>query len=115
MFCTYLDSQLPPLPQPGGRAFFNRYVVSGDKKSPKEIIAEVKNKTKCAILCTNVMKPKLNFISDGKIHNCVHVSDEKTVEIAKDLGKAGRVKREVLTLQFNCRLEFLIATVADVE
>ncbi len=74
MFCTYLDSQLPPLPQPGGRAFFNRYVVSGDKKSPKEIIAEVKNKTKCAILCTNIMKPKLNFISDGKIHNCVHVS-----------------------------------------
>lgn len=77
MFCTYLDSQLPPLPQPGGRAFFNRYVVSGDKKSPKEIIAEVKNKTKCAILCTNIMKPKLNFISDGKIHNCVHVSDKK--------------------------------------
>lgn len=75
MFCTYLDSQLPPLPQPGGRAFFNRYVVSGDKKSPKEIIAEVKNKTKCAILCTNVMKPKLNFISDGKIHNSVHVSE----------------------------------------
>ncbi|KAG4066219.1 hypothetical protein HA402_000443 [Bradysia odoriphaga] len=72
MFCTYLDSQLPPLPQPGGRAFFNRYVVAGDKKSPKEIIAEVKNKTKCAILCTNVMKPKLNFISDGKIHNSVH-------------------------------------------
>lgn len=81
MFCTYLDSQLPPLPQPGGRAFFNRYVVSGDKKSPKEIIAEVKNKTKCAILCTNIMKPKLNFISDGKIHNSVHVSLHIMVEI----------------------------------
>ncbi|KAJ6640637.1 Transmembrane protein [Pseudolycoriella hygida] len=72
VFCSYLDSQLPPLPQPGGRAFFNRYVVSGDKKTPKEIVAEVKNKTKCAILYTNIMKPKLNFISDGKIHNCVH-------------------------------------------
>jgi hypothetical protein len=68
LFCTYMDSQLRPLPQ-GGRPFFDRYVVIGDKKTPKETIAEVKNKTKCAILCTNLLKPKFNLISDGKIHN----------------------------------------------
>ena len=74
MFCTYLDSQLPPIPQPGERPFYSRYVVIGDKKSPKEIIAEAKAKnTKCAILCTNLMKPKFNFISNDKIHNCNQV------------------------------------------
>lgn len=72
LFCTYLDSQLMPLPQPGGRPFFNRYVVIGDKKTPKETIAEVKNKSKCAILCTNQLKPKFNFISDDKVHNCAY-------------------------------------------
>lgn len=70
LFCTYLDSQLIPLPQPGGRPFYNRYVVMGDKKTSKETIDEVNNKAKCAILCTNPLKPKFNFISDGKIHNC---------------------------------------------
>ncbi|XP_058055014.1 transmembrane protein 209 [Anopheles bellator] len=74
LFCTYLDSQLRPLPQPGGRPFYNRYVVVGDKKSSKETLAEVsgKNKAKCAILCTNPMKPKLNFVSDDKIHSCAY-------------------------------------------
>uniref|UniRef100_A0A182Y2C3 Uncharacterized protein n=1 Tax=Anopheles stephensi TaxID=30069 RepID=A0A182Y2C3_ANOST len=72
LFCTYLDSQLRPLPQPGGRPFYNRYVVVGDKKTTKETLAEVnaKNKTKCAILCSNPMKPKFNFVSDDKIHSC---------------------------------------------
>lgn len=74
LFCTYIDSQLRPLPQPGGRPFYNRYVVISDKKSPKETLAEVstKNKAKCAILCSNPMKPKFNFVSDDKIHNCAH-------------------------------------------
>ncbi|XP_053683142.1 transmembrane protein 209 [Sabethes cyaneus] len=71
LFCTYMDSQLRPLPQPGGRPFYHRYVVLADKKNPKETLAEVKtkNKAKCAILCSNPMKPKFNFISDDKIHN----------------------------------------------
>ncbi|KAL9700446.1 hypothetical protein quinque_003887 [Culex quinquefasciatus] len=74
LFCTYMDSQLRPLPQPGGRPFYHRYVVLADKKSQKETLAEVatKNKAKCAILCSNPMKPKFNFISDDKIHNCAH-------------------------------------------
>uniref|UniRef100_A0A182MN13 Transmembrane protein 209 n=1 Tax=Anopheles culicifacies TaxID=139723 RepID=A0A182MN13_9DIPT len=72
LFCTYLDSQLRPLPQPGGRPFYNRYVVVGDKKTTKETLAEVntKNKAKCAILCSNPLKPKFNFVSDDKIHSC---------------------------------------------
>ncbi|XP_055625345.1 transmembrane protein 209 [Toxorhynchites rutilus septentrionalis] len=74
LFCTYMDSQLRPLPQPGGRPFYHRYVVMADKTSPKETLLEVKtkNKAKCAILCTNPMKPKFNFISDDKIHTCAH-------------------------------------------
>lgn len=71
LFCTYLDSQLPPLPQPGGRPFYSRYVISGNKKTSKEILAEVnKTKLKCAILFANPMKPKFNFVSNDKIHNC---------------------------------------------
>lgn len=70
-----MDSQLNPLPQPGGRPFYNRYVVQGDKKSFKETIEEVKSKAKCAILCVNPTKPKFNFISDEKIHQCSHVSE----------------------------------------
>lgn len=69
-----MDSQLPPLPQPGGRSFFNRYVVMGDKKSPEEIKAEVKNKSNCAILCTNTLRPKFNFITNKRIHNSVQVN-----------------------------------------
>lgn len=61
-----------PLPQPGGRPFYNRYIILGDKKTPNETIAEVTNKAKCAILCTNPLKPKFNFISDAKIQNCIH-------------------------------------------
>ncbi|GAB0090352.1 transmembrane protein 209 [Sergentomyia squamirostris] len=72
LFCTYLDSQLMPLPQPGGRSFYDRYVIVGDKKSQKETLAEVRNKSKCAILCTNPIKPFFNFISDNKIHESVH-------------------------------------------
>lgn len=74
LFCAYMDSQLMPLPQPGGRPFYNRYVVCGDKKTPKETIEEVKSKSKCAILCSSPIKPKFNFVSDEKIHNCNHVS-----------------------------------------
>ncbi|XP_058125014.1 transmembrane protein 209 [Anopheles ziemanni] len=74
LFCTYMDSQLRPLPQPGGRPFYNRYVVVGDKKSTKETLAEVrcKNKAKCAILYSNPLKPKFNFVSDDKIHSCAY-------------------------------------------
>lgn len=74
LFCTYLDSQLRPLPQPGGRPFYNRYVVVGEKKTTKETLAEVKNKNKakCAILYSNPLKPKFNFVSDDKIHSCAY-------------------------------------------
>lgn len=74
LFCTYMDSQLRPLPQPGGRPFFNRYVVIGDKKTTKETLAEAstKNKAKCAILCSNPLKPKFNFVSDDKVHSCAY-------------------------------------------
>jgi Cytochrome B561, N terminal len=82
LFCTYLDSQLRPLPSPGGRPFYNRYVVEvADKKSPKETVADVKNKCKCAILCTSPLKPKFNFICDEKIHNCAHVSGEFSIAL----------------------------------
>lgn len=70
LFSTYMDGQLLPLPQPGGRPFF-RYVVVGDKKAQKETLSEVKNKAKCAILCTNLLKPTFNLISDDKIHSSV--------------------------------------------
>lgn len=69
-----MDSQLNPLPPPGGRPFFHRFVVLGDKKLLKETIDEVKTKSKCAILYTNPIKPKFNFISDDKVHHCTHVS-----------------------------------------
>lgn len=69
-----MDSQLNPLPPPGGRPFFHRYVVLGDKKSFKETLEEVKSKSKYAILYTNPTKPKFNFISDDKVHHCNHVS-----------------------------------------
>lgn len=75
LFCTYLDGQLPPLPQPGGgRPFHSRYVVNGDKRTPDEIKAEVRNKSGCAILFTNQQRPKFNFITTRTIHNSVHVS-----------------------------------------
>lgn len=75
LFAVYLDSQLRPLPQPGGRPFYNRYVILGDKKTPKECLAEFRaNQTKCAILfTTTTATPKFNFISNDKIHNCVQV------------------------------------------
>lgn len=73
LFCAYIDSQLMPLPQGSGRPFYDRYIVWGDKKSPKETLEEVKAKAKCAIMVTNAHKPKFNFISDDKIHNCNHV------------------------------------------
>uniref|UniRef100_A0A336K9D8 CSON005613 protein n=1 Tax=Culicoides sonorensis TaxID=179676 RepID=A0A336K9D8_CULSO len=73
LFCTYLDGQLMPLPD-RSRPFYGQYVIEidGNKKSQAEILNDVKNKTKCAILCMNPMKPKLNFISDEKIHTCAH-------------------------------------------
>ncbi|XP_054735214.1 transmembrane protein 209-like [Anastrepha obliqua] len=73
LFCVYMDSQLMPLPQGGGRPFFSRYVIIGkEKRSAKETVALVKNKAHCAILCTNPQKPRFNFISDNEIHTCVY-------------------------------------------
>ncbi|XP_073837897.1 transmembrane protein 209 [Musca autumnalis] len=73
LFCVYLDSQLMPLPQGGGRPFYNRYVIIGEeKRSAKDTVALVQNKARCAILCSNPLKPKFNFISDGEIHNCAY-------------------------------------------
>ncbi|XP_037944362.1 transmembrane protein 209-like [Teleopsis dalmanni] len=73
LFCVYLDSQLRPLPQGGGRPFYSRYILKGDeKRSAKDTIAAVQNKANCAILCTNLIKPKFNFISEGEIHSCAY-------------------------------------------
>ncbi|CAD7003566.1 unnamed protein product [Ceratitis capitata] len=73
IFCVYMDSQLMPLPQGGGRPFFSRYVIMGkEKRSAKETMALVQNKAHCAILCTNPQKPRFNFISDKEIHTCAY-------------------------------------------
>ncbi|XP_075161880.1 transmembrane protein 209 [Haematobia irritans] len=73
LFCVYLDTQLMPLPQGGGRPFYSRYVIIGEeKRSAKDTVALVQNKARCAILCSNPLKPKFNFISDGEIHNCAY-------------------------------------------
>lgn len=73
LFCTYLDSQLHPLPDIP-RAFYSRYIVLGDVKklSVENILKEVgKNKAKCGILCSNPITPKFNFVSD-KVHTASH-------------------------------------------
>lgn len=71
LFCTYLDMQMLPLPQPGGRPFYDRYVIVGDKKSHSELMAEVKNKAKCAILVSNPLKPVFHFANANKINDSV--------------------------------------------
>lgn len=71
LFCTYVDMQLLPLPQPGGRPFYDRYVILGDKRSHSELMAEIKNKAKCAILVSNPLKPVFNFISAKKVNESV--------------------------------------------
>lgn len=76
-----------PLPQPGGRPFYNRYVVIGDKKSIRETVEEVKAKTKTAIMMNNPTKPKFNFISDDKLHHCSHVRS--------------RIDEQFVSLQYN--------------
>lgn len=104
LFCTYLDSQLHPLPDIP-RAFYNRYVILGDSKkmSAENIMKEVsKNKAKCGILCSNPITPKFNFISD-KVHTSqhdrnnlfyviiqflMHVKTDGTLE-SVNLGKSG--------------------------
>ncbi|EDV39734.1 uncharacterized protein Dana_GF24321 [Drosophila ananassae] len=74
VFCVYLDSQLMPLPQGGGRPFHSRYVLTRDeKRSTKDIVNAVHNKAHCAILVTsNQNNPKFNFISDKELHNSVY-------------------------------------------
>lgn len=59
LFCTYLDSQIWRSPE-FQRPFSDRYVSTVGCK-------EIKNKSKCAIICSSPMKPKFGFISDGKI------------------------------------------------
>jgi hypothetical protein len=69
LFCCYLDSQLQPMPDLP-RAFYSKYVVIGDAKktSSEHILREAtKNRSKCAILCSNPITPKFNFVTD-KIH-----------------------------------------------
>lgn len=104
VFCTYLDSQLHPLPDIP-RAFYSRYVILGDvkKSNVEHILKEVgKNKAKCGILCSNPVTPKFNFVSD-KVHTSsydrnnlfyviiqflIHLKAERTLE-SVNLGKSG--------------------------
>ncbi|XP_034657648.1 transmembrane protein 209 [Drosophila subobscura] len=74
LFCVYLDSQLMPMPQGGGRPFHCRYVLLRDeKRSTKDIVNAVHNKAHCAILCSgSPLNPKFNFISDKELHSCVY-------------------------------------------
>ncbi|KAH8300537.1 hypothetical protein KR018_011924, partial [Drosophila ironensis] len=74
LFCVYLDSQLMPLPQGGGRPFHSRYVLTrDDKRSTKELVNAVRNKAHCAFLTTsNQNKPHFNFISDKELHNSAY-------------------------------------------
>ncbi|ALC44961.1 CG6479 [Drosophila busckii] len=74
IFCAYLDSQLLPLPQGGGRPFHSRYVIQREeKRTTKDIISAVNNKAHCGILVSNhQLKPKFNFISDKELHNCAY-------------------------------------------
>lgn len=71
LFCTYVDMQLLPLPQPGGRPFYDRYVLVGDKRTHSEWMGEIKNKTKCAFLASNSLRPVFNFISAKKVNESV--------------------------------------------
>lgn len=104
LLCTYLDSQLQPLPDIP-RAFYSRYVVIGDvkKTTVDHILKDVsKNKAKCGILCSNPITPKFNFISD-KVHTSsydrnnlfyviiqflMHLKADGTME-SVNLGKSG--------------------------
>lgn len=104
LFCTYLDSQLHPLPDIP-RSFYSRYVVVGDVKKTTidNIVKEIsKNKAKCGILCSNPITPKFNFISD-KVHTSsydrnnlfyviiqllMHLKNEGSLE-SVNLGKSG--------------------------
>lgn len=104
VFCTYLDSQLHPLPDTP-RAFYSRYAILGEvkKSSVENIVKEVgKNKAKCGILCSNPITPKFNFVSD-KVHTSsydrnnlfyviiqflIHLKAEGTLE-SVNLGKSG--------------------------
>lgn len=104
LFCTYLDSQLHPLPDIP-RAFYSRYVILGDvkKTSVDNIVKEIsKNKAKCGILCSNPITPKFNFISE-KVHTSsydrnnlfyviiqflMHLKSDGTLE-SVNLGKSG--------------------------
>lgn len=73
IFCTYLDSQLQPVPDIP-RPFYSRYVTIGDSKktNAEHLVKEAtRNKAKCAILCSNQFTPKFNFITD-KVHGSSH-------------------------------------------
>lgn len=74
IFCTYLDSQLQPVPDIP-RPFYTRYVIIGDSKktSVEHLLKETsKNKAKCAIICSNQFTPKFNFVTTDKIHGSSH-------------------------------------------
>lgn len=105
LFCTYLDTQLYPLPDIP-RAFYSRYVVLGEvnKSSVENIVKEVgKNKAKCGLLCSNPITPKFNFVSDTQVHTSsydrnnlfyviiqflMHLKRDGTLE-SVSLGKSG--------------------------
>ncbi|XP_070509802.1 transmembrane protein 209 [Chironomus tepperi] len=73
LFCCYLDSQLQPVPDIS-RPFYNRYVIIGDSKKTNVdhyVKEATRNKSKCAILCSNPITPKFNFVTD-KIHGSSH-------------------------------------------
>uniref|UniRef100_A0A1B0BYW4 Transmembrane protein 209 n=1 Tax=Glossina palpalis gambiensis TaxID=67801 RepID=A0A1B0BYW4_9MUSC len=72
-FCVYFDTQLLPLPHKANRPFYSRYVIIAEhNRCPLDTVAMVNNRAGCAILCTDPLKPKFNFISHGEIHNCAY-------------------------------------------
>ncbi|XP_043649203.1 uncharacterized protein LOC122617419 [Drosophila teissieri] len=75
LFCVYMDSQLMPTPQEGGRRpFYSRYVVIRDKNPIEDIVSRVNNRANCAILATGNQEsdPKFNFISGNEVQDCLH-------------------------------------------
>uniref|UniRef100_A0A1A9ZG90 Transmembrane protein 209 n=1 Tax=Glossina pallidipes TaxID=7398 RepID=A0A1A9ZG90_GLOPL len=72
-FCVYFDTQLLPLPHKANRPFYSRYVIIAQhNRCALDSVAMVNNRAGCAILCTNPLKPKFNFISHGEIHGCIY-------------------------------------------
>ncbi|EDV50759.2 transmembrane protein 209 [Drosophila erecta] len=75
LFCVYMDCQLMPTAQEGGRRpFYSRYVVIGDNNPIEDMVSRVNNRANCAILATGNHEPdpKFNFFSGKEVQDCLY-------------------------------------------